>query len=65
MAGNETSIASQPNPPAPHSVKVAVVQAGSILFDTPRSLEKLADLTADATKQQAELVVFTEVFIGG
>lgn len=46
-------------------VQVAVVQAGSVLFDTPKSLEKLADLTADAAKRSAELVVFPEAFIGG
>lgn len=46
-------------------VRVAVVQAAPILFDTPRSLQKLADLTADAARQKAELVVFPEAFIGG
>ena len=45
--------------------KAAVVQAGSVLFDTPRSLDKLADLTADAARQGAKLVVFPEAFIGG
>src|SRR3954453_2443066 len=44
---------------------VAVVQAGAVLFDTPRSLQKLADLAADAARQGAELVVFPEAFIGG
>lgn len=47
------------------NVRAAVVQAGSILFDTPRSLQKLAELTADAAKQGAGLVVFPEAFIGG
>lgn len=46
-------------------IRVAVVQAAPVLFDTPKSLQKLADLTADAAKQQAELVVFPEAFIGG
>ncbi|HEV3345424.1 MAG TPA: nitrilase-related carbon-nitrogen hydrolase [Pirellulales bacterium] len=46
-------------------VRVAVVQAGCVLFDTPGSLEKLADLTADAARQRAELVVFPEAFVGG
>jgi nitrilase len=35
------------------------------LFDTPNSLKKLADLTADAAHKRAELVVFPEAFIGG
>src|SRR5215213_8593988 len=46
-------------------VRVAVVQAAPILFDTPRSLQKLADLAADAARKGAELVVFPEAFIGG
>jgi len=45
--------------------RVAVVQAAPVLFDTPKSLQKLADLAADAANQQAELVVFPEAFIGG
>ncbi len=47
------------------SVRAAVVQAAPVLFDTPRSLDKLADLTADAARQRAELVVFPEAFVGG
>jgi nitrilase len=50
---------------APPVFKAAVVQAGSILFDTAASLSKLADLTADAAGQGAKLVVFPEAFIGG
>ena len=41
------------------------MQAAPVLFDTPQSLQKLADLTADAVKQGAELLVFPEAFIGG
>src|SRR4051812_50089892 len=47
------------------SVNVAVVQAAPVLFDTPRSLQKLADFAADAARKGAELVVFPEAFIGG
>src|SRR4051812_45266103 len=46
-------------------VRAAVVQAAPALCDTPRSLQKLADLTADAAHQKAGLVVFPEAFIGG
>lgn len=46
-------------------VRAAVVQAAPALFDTPRSLQKLADLTADAARRKSELVVFPEAFIGG
>src|SRR4051812_35057858 len=47
------------------SVNVAVVQAAPVLFDTPGTLQKLADLTADAASKGAELVVFPEAFVGG
>jgi nitrilase len=46
-------------------VRAAVVQAAPVLFDTPKSLQKFADLASDAAKQGAELVVFPEAFIGG
>lgn len=43
----------------------SVVQAGSVLYDTPRTIEKLADLTAKAKIEKAQLVVFPEAFVGG
>src|SRR5437868_978674 len=46
-------------------VRAAVVQASGVLFDTPRSLQRLADLAADAARRGAELVVFPEAFVGG
>jgi nitrilase len=49
----------------PSPVKAAVVQAGSVLFDTPRTLNKLTDLTRDAAGRGAQIVVFPEAFIGG
>lgn len=51
---------------APQSkVPVAVVQAAPMMFDTHRSLQKLAEFTADAAKLGAGLVVFPEAFIAG
>jgi nitrilase len=47
------------------TVRAAVVQAAPVLFDTPRSLVKLAHLSSDAAGQGAELIVFPEAFIGG
>ena len=44
---------------------VAVVQAGSLLFDTPATLEKFCDLARDAAAGGAKLIVFPEAFIGG
>jgi nitrilase len=46
-------------------MRVAVVQAAPVLFDTPKTLQKCADLASDAAKHGAELVVFPEAFIGG
>ncbi|HEX5534154.1 MAG TPA: nitrilase-related carbon-nitrogen hydrolase, partial [Actinomycetales bacterium] len=44
---------------------VAVVQAGSVLFDTPTTLEKGAALARQAAADGAQLVVLPEAFIGG
>lgn len=43
----------------------ACVQAATIYGDTPRTLQKAADLAADAARQGAKVVVFPEAFIGG
>lgn len=45
--------------------KAAVVQAGPVLFDTPKTIDKLADLTREAAGKGARLVVFPEAFVGG
>lgn len=47
------------------TVRTAVVQSGTVLYDTPRTLEKMADLASDAARQGAELIVFPEAFVGG
>jgi nitrilase len=47
------------------AVRVAVVQAAPVMFDVRRSIQKLADLTADAARSGAKLVVFPEAFISG
>jgi nitrilase len=45
--------------------RVAVVQAGSVLFDTPATLEKLRRFAAEAAGHGALLAVFPEAFVGG
>ena len=46
-------------------VRVAAVQAGSIAFDTPATMEKLETLVRGAASHRAELAVFPEAFVGG
>lgn len=45
--------------------RVAVVQAAPVLFDARKTLQKLADLTADAAGEGAAFVVFPEAFVSG
>ncbi len=49
----------------PDHVTVAVVQAASVAFDRKRTLEKALDLTRDAAKRGAKLVLFPEAFVSG
>jgi nitrilase len=46
-----------------HSVRVAVVQAASVIMDREASTEKAISLTLQAGEQGANLVVFPEAFI--
>jgi nitrilase len=47
------------------TVTVAVVQAASVAFDRKKTLAKALDLTRDAARQGAQLVLFPEAFISG
>lgn len=47
------------------SVRATVVQASTIFYDTPATLEKAERLIAEAAAQGSQLVVFPEAFIGG
>ena len=46
-------------------IVASVVQAGSLLLDTPGTLAKLANLAAKARAAGAQLAVFPEAFVGG
>ncbi|MCP3988920.1 MAG: nitrilase [Actinomycetia bacterium] len=46
-------------------IRVGAVQAGSIVFDTPSTLDKLEALVAEGVALGAELLVFPEAFVGG
>ena len=45
--------------------KIAVVQAAPVLFDKAACTEKAAGLIQKAAEEQAELIVFPELFIPG
>ncbi len=44
---------------------LAAIQAGSVLFDPARTLQKGLDLISDAAARGAKLVVLPEAFLGG
>ena len=44
---------------------VAVVQAGSRLFDTPATLDEMDRHCREASHDNARLIVFPEAYIGG
>ena len=46
-------------------IHAAAIQAGSILFDLDRTIEKAVDYLGTAAATGAELVVFPEAFLGG
>ncbi len=45
--------------------RVAVVQAGSSLFDTPRTLDRMQAHCEAAAREGVEVVVFPEAYVGG
>jgi nitrilase len=44
-------------------IRACVVQAAPVVFDLARTLLKLTELTADAARRKARLVVFPEAFV--
>ena len=50
---------------APKTVRVAVVQAHSVLLDLPATLAKADMLIKQAASEGARIIVFPEAFIGG
>ncbi|XP_057455942.1 bifunctional nitrilase/nitrile hydratase NIT4A-like [Lotus japonicus] len=50
---------------APTTVRATVVQASTIFYDTPATLDKAERLVAEAAGNGSQLVVFPEAFIGG
>ena len=54
-----------PDQGSPNSVLVAVVQAGSVVFDSDACVDKAIRLIGDAASMGAKVIVFPEAFIGG
>jgi nitrilase len=48
-----------------NNVKVAVVQATPVMFDTPATIEKACELIHEAGANGAKLMLFPEAFVGG
>ena len=49
----------------PATYIAACVQASPVMYDSEKTLQKVADLTADAAAKDAKVVVFPEAFISG
>ncbi|VAI47326.1 unnamed protein product [Triticum turgidum subsp. durum] len=47
------------------TVRATVVQACSVFYDTPATLDKAEKLIAEAAGYGSQLVLFPEVFVGG
>ncbi|CAI2348783.1 unnamed protein product [Caenorhabditis sp. 36 PRJEB53466] len=45
--------------------KIAIIQAGTVLYDKERTLEKVTKYVKEAASNGANLVLFPEAFIGG
>lgn len=50
---------------SPPTVRATVVQASTVFYDTPATLDKAERLLAEAASYGSQLVVFPEAFIGG
>ncbi|CAB3403664.1 unnamed protein product [Caenorhabditis bovis] len=45
--------------------KIAIVQAGTVLYDTPATIRKLEKFVNEAANNNVDLVLFPEAFVGG
>ena len=63
MTENDAHALSRLNAPAEPKYLTACVQAAPVAFDLQRTLEKTRDLSADAARHGAKLVLFPEAFV--
>ncbi|CAK9181431.1 unnamed protein product, partial [Ilex paraguariensis] len=47
------------------TVRATLVQASTVFYDTPATLDKAERLLAEAASNGSQLVVFPEAFVGG
>ncbi|KAK8952394.1 Bifunctional nitrilase/nitrile hydratase NIT4B [Platanthera zijinensis] len=60
----EVNMSGSPDPSS-GTVRATVIQASTIFYDTPATLDKAERLVAEAASFGSQLVVFPEAFIGG
>ncbi|XP_051134546.1 bifunctional nitrilase/nitrile hydratase NIT4B [Andrographis paniculata] len=60
----EVDMGADASAPTP-TVRATVVQASTVFYDTPATLDKAERLLAEAASYGSQLVVFPEAFIGG
>ncbi|KAF5447461.1 hypothetical protein F2P56_033015 [Juglans regia] len=58
----EVDMGAEPSAP---TVRATVVQASTVFYDTPATLDKAERLLAEAAGHGSQLVVFPEAFVGG
>ncbi|KAG2674376.1 hypothetical protein I3760_13G131400 [Carya illinoinensis] len=58
----EVDMGAEPSAP---TVRATVVQASTVFYDTPATLDKAERLLAEAVGNGSQLVVFPEAFVGG
>ena len=54
-----------PPTPSQPTLRASVVQAAPIPFDTPATIDRVVERTAEAGRAGAELVLFPEAYVGG
>lgn len=63
MSENEIEMGSES--PTPRTIRATVVQASTVFYDTPATLDKAERLIAEGAAYGSQLLVFPEAFIGG
>eukprot|EP00252_Welwitschia_mirabilis_P005341 TRINITY_DN15847_c0_g1_i1.p1 TRINITY_DN15847_c0_g1~~TRINITY_DN15847_c0_g1_i1.p1 ORF type:complete len:345 (+),score=73.24 TRINITY_DN15847_c0_g1_i1:258-1292(+) len=65
MSINEVEVEMSPDSPSGRIIRATVVQASTVFYDTPATLDKAERLIAEGAAYGSQLLVFPEAFIGG